>query len=76
MRAIEHSQLCTHLFFHDILNASTYNHIEIKNICKSKDRQLLSLQLADYKKIDSLQDTKNIIYPILDVLQKSAAAGS
>lgn len=32
-----------------------------------------SLQLADYKKIDSLQDTKNIIYPILDVLQKSAA---
>jgi len=31
------------------------------------------LQLADYKKIDSLQDTKNIIYPILDVLQKSAA---
>lgn len=32
-----------------------------------------SLQFADYKKIDSLQDTKNIIYPILDVLQKSAA---
>ena len=32
-----------------------------------------NLQLADYKKIDSLQDTKNIIYPILDVLQKSAA---
>lgn len=31
-----------------------------------------SLQFADYKKIDSLQDTKNIIYPILDVLQKSA----
>lgn len=32
-----------------------------------------NLQLADYKKIDSLQDTKNIIYPVLDVLQKSAA---
>jgi actin-like ATPase involved in cell morphogenesis len=32
-----------------------------------------NLQLADYKKIDSLQDTKNIIYPILYVLQKSAA---
>lgn len=32
-----------------------------------------SLQFADYKKIDSLQDTKNIIYPILDVLKKSAA---
>ena len=32
-----------------------------------------SLQFADYKKIDSLQDTKNIIYPILDVLQKSVA---
>lgn len=32
-----------------------------------------SLQFADYKKIDNLQDTKNIIYPILDVLQKSAA---
>lgn len=32
-----------------------------------------NLQFADYKKIDSLQDTKNIIYPILDVLQKSAA---
>lgn len=32
-----------------------------------------SLQFADYKKIDSLQDTKNIIYPILEVLQKSAA---
>lgn len=32
-----------------------------------------SLQFADYKKIDSLQDTKNIIYPILDVLEKSAA---
>ena len=32
-----------------------------------------SLQFADYKKMDSLQDTKNIIYPILDVLQKSAA---
>ena len=31
-----------------------------------------NLQLADYKKIDSLQDTKNIIYPVLDVLQKSA----
>lgn len=34
---------------------------------------LQTKQLADYKKIDSLQDTKNIIYPILDVLQKSAA---
>lgn len=32
-----------------------------------------NLQFADYKKIDSLQDTKNIIYPILDVLQKSVA---
>lgn len=32
-----------------------------------------NLQLADYKKMDSLQDTKNIIYPVLDVLQKSAA---
>lgn len=62
--------MSTHLFFNDILNPSTYNHIEIKNICKSKDRQKLSLSLADYKKIDSLQDTKNIIYPILDVLQK------
>lgn len=31
------------------------------------------LQFADYKKIDNLQDTKNIIYPVLDVLQKSAA---
>ena len=29
--------------------------------------------LADDRKIDSLQDTKNIIYPVLDVLQKSAA---
>ena len=26
---------CTHLFFHDILNPSKYNHVEIKNTTKA-----------------------------------------
>lgn len=31
-----------------------------------------NLQLADYKNIDSINDCRNIIYPILDVLKKTA----
>ena len=33
------------------------------------------LSFEDYKKLSSIRDTKNIIYPILDVLAKAAAGG-